>query len=361
MKRILTAVLASAMLVTSLAACGGGNSASSAAPASSTAPASQTSGSEPAGEAAQIDAPAVTIDVGFGPTIDMPYGIAHEYWAKTISERSGGNMTMNVFPSDQLGSTKDTIDQCLTGDAVVTSTHVSYFADLGVKDLMIIQAPYLCETWEQMDKIFASDWFKEQEALLEEKGIKVLAANWRYGDRHTITKNKVEHPADIKGMKIRVPQATAFVKGFEAIGASPTPMALGDVYTALQQGAIDGLENPLPTIYGNKYQEVAKYLLLDAHMKTINIQVCGIDFFNTLSPEQQALLVETAVDAGEYQNELAAAKDAELLAAFEAEGCTITEIDYNEWKEAAKSFYDMPEFADWTPGLYDRIQEIMNA
>lgn len=340
MKRQLSVLLAGAMLMTTLVGCGGG-----------------TDSADAAGEGADS---ALSIDVAFGPAIDTPYGQAHEHWKEILEEQSDGSMTLNVFPSDQLGSTKDAIDQCLTGDAVITSTDASYFADLGVKDLMICQAPFLCQTWEQVDKLYASDWFEEQKAELENYGIKVLAANWRYGDRNLLTKKKVESPADIAGMKIRVPQSTVYVKAFESIGATPTPMALGDVYTALQQGTIDGLENPLSTIYTGKYQEVAKYLLLDAHMKTINLVVCGLDFYNSLSAEQQQLLTDTAVAAGEYQNELAAELDEELIQSFKDEGCTVTEINYDEWKQAAESFYAMPEFSDWTPELYERIQEIIN-
>lgn len=301
----------------------------------------------------------VTMDVGFGPTIDMPYGQAHEHWAKILEEQSNGTMKLNVFPSDQLGSTKDTIDQVISGQPVITSTDVAPFADIGVKDLQILMGPYLFENWDQVEKVYESEWFDEQEKLLEEKNIKVLATNWRYGDRHTMTTTLVEKPEDIAGKKIRVVQAEAFIKGWDAIGATPTPMALGDVYPALQNGTIDGLENPVTTLYGNRYHEIAKFLLTDAHNKTINIVVCAKSFFDTLTPEQQELLIKTAEEAGDYQNELAAAKEEELIEEFKAAGVTVTEANYDEWKSTSESFYEEMG-PNWTPGLYDRIQEIMN-
>lgn len=301
----------------------------------------------------------VEMDVGFGPTIDMPYGKAHEYWAKILDEQSNGTMKLYVFPSDQLGSTKDTIDQVVSGQAVITSTDVAPFADLGVKDLQILMGPYLFKNWEEVEKAYSSNWFKEQEKLLEKKNIKVLATNWRYGDRNTMTTTLVEHPADVAGKKIRVVQAETFIKAWEALGASPTPMALGDVYPALQNGTIDGLENPLTTLYGGRYQEIAKYLLMDAHNKTVNIIVCAKSFFDTLTPEQQKLLMKTAHEAGEYQNKLAADKEEELLAEFEKAGVKITQADYNEWKDAAKSFYGVMG-KQWSDGLYERVQKIMN-
>ncbi|MCC8115653.1 MAG: TRAP transporter substrate-binding protein DctP, partial [Planctomycetes bacterium] len=228
---------------------------------------------------ARAGQPVGEVNVGFGPTIDVPYGRGHVYWAKLVEEQSNGTIRLNLFPNDQLGSGKDQIEQAWMGDPVVHSTDTAMFADLGVPDIGILQAPYLCETWEQMEKLFASDWWKGQEKLLEEKGFKVIASNWRYGDRHTLTVKPVMSPKDMAGLKIRVPQSMIFVKAFEAIGASATPLALGEVYTSLQQGVIDGLENPLGTIWGGKYHEVAKNLLLDAHMKTINIFVCGTAFW----------------------------------------------------------------------------------
>ena len=299
------------------------------------------------------------ISVGFGPVIETPYGQGHVKWAELVEKESNGAVKLNLFPSDQLGNGKDMIDQMLLGDAVFYSTDATFYAELGVHDMGIVQAPYLFTTWEQADKLFNSDWWAEQEALLEKKGIKVLARNWRYGDRHTITVKPVKHPADLKGMKIRVPQATLFIKAFEALGAAPTPMALAEVYTALQQGTIDGLENPLATIDGGKYQEVAKYLLLDAHMKTINLMTCSASFFKSLNPEQQQLLTRTAYEAGIYQNDLVEKSDKELIGKFRAEGVTVTEIDHDEYARAVEGFYTNPAFK-WTPGLHEKVKEIMN-
>ena len=299
------------------------------------------------------------ISVGFGPVIETPYGQGHVKWAELVNEQSKGTMKLNLFPSDQLGNGKDMIDQMLLGDAVSFSTDATFYAELGVPDMGIVQAPYLFTSWEQADKLFASDWWAEQEALLEKKGIKVLAHNWRYGDRHTITVKPVKHPADLKGMKIRVPQATLFIKAFEALGAAPTPMALAEVYTALQQGTIDGLENPLATIDGGKYQEVAKYLLLDAHMKTVNLMTCSASFFKSLTPEQQQILMKTAYEAGIHQNALVEKSDKTLIEKFKAEGVTITEISYDEFAKAAEGFYKNPAFK-WTPGLHEKVKEIMN-
>ena len=142
------------------------------------------------------------------------------------------------------------------------------------------------------------------------------------------------------------------------MGATPTPMPLGDTYTALQQGTIDGLENPLPVLYNGKYQEVAKYLTLDAHVKNFTTLICGTSFFNSLTPEQQNILLESAKEAGEFNNKLQLKLENELIEKFKAEGVEIIKIDSEAFKEKAKKFYTLPEFTEkWTKDLYNKVNQ----
>ncbi len=311
------------------------------------------------GLAASAFAAPVEIALSVAPVLETPWGQGNVYWAKILKERSNGEMILNIFPSEQLGNTNDNIDQAIFGDPIICSTDANLFADLGVPDMAIVSAPYLAADWDDMDTLMASDWWLEQEKLLEQKGIKVLARNWRYGKRCTITTRKVVDPADFKGLKIRVPKSLGYVKAFEALGATPTPLVLSEVYSALQQGTIDGLENPVPLIYGNKYQEVARYLLLDGHIHSVNLVVCGVSFFDSLTPEQQALLMKTCKEAGDYQNKLYTEQEQDYIDKMKAEGVTVTDIDHQAYAKAVEQYYTYPEFSNWTPGLYDRIKKIL--
>ncbi len=290
-----------------------------------------------------------------------PVHEAAMYWAKILEERSNGKMKLEVFPSGQLGSKSDLIDQMLAGDAIVAIGNGPFYADRGVPDLGIMQAPYLFETWEELDKLVASDWWKEKEAELEANGLKIIGNNWRYGVRHTITTKPVKKVADFKGMKIRTQNSTVHVKGFEVLGATPTPMALSEVYTSLQQGTIDGLENPLSVIYSGKYHEVAKNLILDGHIRDLSSICIGAEFFKTLTKEQQDLLISTCTEAGEYQNKLAAKADEECLQKFKNEGVTVTEeIDFDEFRAVAEPFYkDKVLLNQWSEGLVEKVKEII--
>ncbi len=302
----------------------------------------------------------VVIQIGYANNPGEPLDLAVNEWKRLLEEKSNGTMKMEIFPSSQLGSKNDLIDQMLAGDSVITLADGAFYADRGVEDFGIVFGPYLFDTWEECWKLIESDWYKEQSEKLEEKGLKLLTSNWMYGDRHTLTTKPVKTVEDLKGMKIRVPNNTIQIKGFEVLGATPTPMALGEVYTALQQGTIDGLENPLTVLYNGKFQEVAKYLILDGHVKNFTTWITGTDFFNSLTPEQQQILIETGNEAGIYNNTIQEKVAQETLEKLKEEGVEVIDIDKSEFKEAAKAFYSLPEITSkWSDGLYDKVKEAM--
>ena len=190
---------------------------------------------------------------------------------------------------------------------------------------------------------------------------KVICNNWHYGIRHILTKKPVKHPEDLKGMRIRVPDSVPNILMMEALGASATPLVMNEIYPALQQGTIDGLENPLTTILGGHWQEVAKNIVLDGHTYDINSMVCGTAFWNSLTKEQQDLLTKTAIEAGEYQNKVMMEQTSKAQKILEADGVTFTEVtDSNEWAKAAEKYYTMPQFSNWTPGLYEEVKKVLS-
>jgi tripartite ATP-independent transporter DctP family solute receptor len=340
-KKLLALMLVLALVIAILPACG-------------------NSAEEPTEEPA---ADPVVIQIGYENNPGEPLDVALNEWKSLLEEESEGTMAIELFPSSQLGAKNDLIDQMIAGDAVMTLADGAFYADRGVKDMGIVFGPYLFDTWEDCWALAESDWWNDQCALLEEKGLKIVASNWMYGDRHTMTVKPVNSVDDLKGMKIRVPNNTIQVKGFEVLGATPTPMPLGDVYTALNQKTIDGLENPLPVLYNGKFQEVAKYLVLDAHVKNFTTWVCGADFFNSLTKEQQDLLVSTGEKAGLYNNDLQVAAEKEVLQNLIDEGVTVKELTEEEkaaFKEASMGFYSDPTVtADWSENLYETVKEAM--
>lgn len=304
----------------------------------------------------------IVIQVGYENNPGEPFDQGINKWKELLEEKSNGTMQIEAYPSSQLGNKNDLIDQMIAGQPVVTLADGAFYADRGVKDFGIVFGPFLFDNWDQCWKLTKSDWYAKESKQLEDNGLKIIASNWVYGDRHLLTKKPVNSLADLKGMKIRVPNNEIQVKGFEVLGAVPTPMPLGDVYTALQQGTIDGVENPLPVLYNGKFQEVAKYLILDGHVKNFTTLVCGEKFWTSLTKEQQDMLVSTCEEAGLYNNELQKKAEQDVLEKFKAEGVTVVEPSQavlDEFRAASKKFYSLPDFKDWSPNLYDTVKAAM--
>ena len=302
---------------------------------------------------------AVTIMIGYENNPGEPIDLACNEWKRLVEEKSNGEMIVEIFPSSQLGSKDNIIDQAMAGDCVITLANGAFFQDRGVKDFGVVFAPFLFENWEQLDKLAASDWFAQKKAELSDLGLTILTG-WHYGARDTMTTKKVVTAADIKGMKIRVPNNSLQVKGMAATGAVPTPMSLGEVYTALQQGTIDGLENPLTVLYNGAYQEVCKYLILDHHILDYTCWVMGTEFFNTLTPEQQQILIEAGNEAGVYNNNMLEETTAKALEDLKAAGVEVVEFDRDSFVAASESFYEDPDIkAMWSEGLIDTIKAII--
>lgn len=309
---------------------------------------------------AMAKAKPINLKIAYGNQPGEPIDLAAREWARLINERSNGSITVDVYPSAQLGSKSDVIDQMLAGDNVITLADGGFLADRGAKDMGILFAPYVFSSWEDVWKLTKSQWYADQLKIVEGAGLKVLTSNWIYGDRHTLTTKKVEKVADLKGLKIRVPNNIIQIKGMEVLGATPTPMAFGDIYTALQQGVVDGVENPLGVLYNGKFHEVAKYLILDAHVKNYTLWIGGVDMFNGLTPEQQELVMKAGDDAGLFNNEIVGKANKKALDDLKKEGVEIVEIDKAEFEQAARKFYDLDVFKKaWTPGLYDTVKKAM--
>lgn len=307
---------------------------------------------------------AVVLQIGFENSITEPVGQALKKWQQLVEEKGDGSIRIELYPDSQLGSKNELIDSMLLGEPVSTLCDGSFYADYGVLDFSITYAPYLFDTWDQCWTLIESDWYKEQCDKLEEKGLKLIASNWIYGDRHTLTTKKVETLEDLAGLKIRVPNNKIQSLSFDSLGATSVGMDLGEVYQSLQTGTIDGAENPLATLYGRKLHEVAQYLLLDGHVKNFTTWVCSADFFNSLTEEQQALLQETGKEAGVYNNELQQASEADYLQKMVDEGVTVTEPSEElmaQLKEASATIYGMEEEFGWSEGLYDKVRAAMGA
>lgn len=298
----------------------------------------------------------IVIKVGYDPNPGEPTDLSAKEWAKLVAERSDGKIELQLFPSSQLGSKKDLIEQATMGNNVITITDFSFLADY-VPDFNVLAGPYMGNSFEDAFKITETEWFADLNKQLGEKGLHILNTNWAFGTRHMIVNKPVRKPADLKGLKIRVSNNKMFVETFKAMGATPVPMAWGEAYTAITQGVIDGCDNPLVNLWGAKIHEAAKYVILTGHMNMISQWVIGQKYWDSLPAQAKTILEETANEAGVYNNEIIANIDEEVLEKYKAAGIEIITPDREAFAKATEAVYT--KFPEWTPGVYKNVMKML--
>ncbi len=269
---------------------------------------------------------------------------ANEF-ARRANEKLGAKAKVVVFGSSQIGGDSELMQKLRLGtvELAIPSTVMSSAVDA----FGMFEMPYLVKSREHMKKIEADVVWPSLAPMAEAKGYKILAV-WENGFRNVTTNTKpIVKPEDLAGMKLRVPQGKWRVKMFQAYGANPSPMALSEVFVALQTGVMDGQENPLTQIYSSKFQEVQKFLSMTGHVYTPAYLTAGKAKFASLPADVQAILTQAAKDTQAYVYEQAAKLDDELLGKIKAAGVKVNEADKDAFIAASKGVYD--EFAKEVP------------
>lgn len=284
-------------------------------------------------------------------------------WKEILEEKSGKTMTMELYLDGSLGSQSDVINSMQLGEKAITVADGALLAEYGAKDMGILFAPYLFTDWDQIWKLVESDWFTSQNDVLRKNGLTMIAANWALGERNLCLTKPVEHPADLAGMKIRVPDNQIQIEGTNAIGSTATPLPMSDVYQALETKMIDGCENVNDTLLGMHWCEVGKYVYEDNHIYNMAIWICSSDVFDSLTAEQQKWLLESGVEAGLYNNKVQAElADATRQTMINDYGVTFIECsdeDKAELIRMCESFYANGSKFGWSDGLYETINSII--
>ncbi len=275
--------------------------------------------------------------------------------AERVKERSGGKMIVKVFPSAQLGSDEDVIEQAIQGVNVAVVTDAGRMANY-VKEIGIVGMAYFTNSYDELLKVQQTDFWKGNvEKLASENGIRVLSFNWFDGARHFLTNKPVKTPEDLKGVRIRTPGAPSWSRSVAALGATPVTMGWNDVYNAVQQKAIDGAEAQHSASYGLRVYEVLKYIDKTAHFQLLNGMIVGEKWFKTLPASYQALLIEEF----EKQGKLTAAEVIEKSDVFEKmmveKGMEVVEVDLEAFKKASDAAYDELGFAELRKKIYAEI------
>lgn len=272
-----------------------------------------------------------------------------------LAEMSSGRIEVRNFHSGQLGAEKDMYESMQIG-AIEMGRTGSLIISVAAPQYGALELPYVFRSQQHLRNVLAGPIGQSMhQEFLTKKGVRVLGIVNR-GARHLTTKNRaVKTPADLAGLKLRVPEIPVYVAAWRALGASPTPMAFPEVFTALQQGTIDGQENPLGTIHGNSFQDVQKFLSLTAHVRGNGWMMASERFWQSLTEADRKLLQQAVNDAAAYADEQIAKQETGLLKTLQDKGMTVIEPDVQAFARVVLKDVP-PRFADrWKPGLLEAV------
>lgn len=278
--------------------------------------------------------------------------------AAEIKEKTGGRIDVQSFPNGQLGSSRDMVESVASGALTMVTEGAAQLGQF-VPQLSIIEAPYIWKDAAHMTRALKSPLMDElNKALVEKRGMRMIGVNY-YGVRHlTSGKKAINSVDDMKGFKLRVPEVDTFRAMAEAWGARPTPLNFSELYLALSQGAVDGQENPLPTIASAKLAEVQKYLVLTAHIITPRLVIVNEAAWQKI-PQADRDLVTAAIDkAATWQDNEILEQEKSLADSLGKSGMTVIKPDNEAFRKPVLATVPAKFESKWGKGLWDRIQAL---
>ncbi len=290
--------------------------------------------------------------------VGEPYHTEALWAAEEIAKRTNNRWRIEIFPASALGNepaineglTLGTIDMIYTGTA---------FAGSRFRPIAISNAPYVFRDFDHWLAYRNSDLLKELMAGYDRAtGHRILAMTY-YGARHVTANRPITRPEDMRGMKLRVPQAPLYLMFARAVGANATPIAFAEVYLALQNGTVDGQENPLPTIQAKKFHEVQSHIVLTGHIYESLLTIASGNLWRRLSAADRAVFEEVWREAANRATYAIRTAEETLPAWFEQQGKTVIRPDRAAFRAAALPLHnDAQAGAGWTREQYDRLQAL---
>jgi tripartite ATP-independent transporter DctP family solute receptor len=298
---------------------------------------------------------AIEIKLGHAINEQDVFHLAALKFKEEVEAKTGGEITVLVYPNATLGDERNLLESLKMGTVdmgIITGGPViNFLPSFGVLDLpFLFTSPE--HAYKVLDGSIGQDFITEMERL----GWKCLAYGERGFRNLTNSKRPIEKPEDIKDLKIRVMQNPIYIDSFTALGANAVPMAWTEALTALQQGTIDGQENPLNVIAAYNINESNKYLSITRHAYAPNLIMMSMRMWGKLTPEQQTIVQDSAKTAAKLNRDVDNEKEAEWLQQLKDAGMVVTEPDLTKFREAVSSVYEKYE------ELYGRelIQSILD-
>ncbi|MCJ7855991.1 TRAP transporter substrate-binding protein [Lachnospiraceae bacterium NSJ-143] len=347
MKRFLGVVLAATMAL-SLAACGSSGS-SGAAKSGSSAAGSAAASSEASASSGAADGDVIEMKLANPNPVGDVKDLASIKFSELAAEKTNGRVQIKVYSGGQLGDARDTIEGLGLGtNEIVCESLGTLDAYTSLANIDAI--PYMYRDYDHYAKVMLGGELGKEilEKVGEEGNFKLLGGMYR-GARECTTKKKFTTPEELKGLKIRVPNQQVYIDAWNVLGASPTPLALTETFTALQQNTVEAQENATIESYGFGFYDVCDYLVKTNHVYSTDLFIFNRDYFNNLPEDIQQALIEAADEASAYRTELSLDKEAEYEQMFKDKGVEIVEIDTQPFADKFDGFTEeyFPELVDW--------------
>jgi tripartite ATP-independent transporter DctP family solute receptor len=323
---------------------------------SSQAPAPQGGNSQQSQQGQGTAQGAIQIKYAVVGPDDHPYTIMAKKFKELVEDKTNGQVQVTIFPNAQLGSEREMAEGVRMGTIQMTTVTSDGTLPAWTPELQVFSIPYLFRDRDHAYKVLDGNVGKELGDKLLAQGLRSLGfceLGWRH---FTNNVRPIAKPEDAKGLKIRVQEAKVWFSLVKALGATPTPIPFGELYTALQQRTVDGQENPVATIRSMKFYEVQKYLTLDGHTYSAGSVLINPKFYDSLSPDIQKAIQDSATEAISYQREVIAQKEAEDLQFLKDKGMEVTEPDRNAFVEATKNVPE--EVKDMVP--LELVEQVRN-
>ena len=289
---------------------------------------------------------------------DYPTTKGAQKFAELVKEKTNGRITVEVYDSGQLGDEKSVIEQIQFGGIDMSRVSLTPLSEFS-KDLMALQMPYLYRDADHMWKVLDGDIGKKLLGSTEKDGI--VGLSWYDAGARNFynSKHEIKSMADMQGLKIRVQESGLMMDMVKALGASPTPMAYGEVYSGLQTGVIDGAENNWPSYESTSHYEVAKYYVVDEHSRIPEMQIISKQTWDKLSPDDQKILRECAAESAKYERQLWAEQEKASEQKVRDGGAVITKLSAEASEEFVKAMQPLYEKygADYKE-LIDQIRAV---
>ena len=342
------------LMVLGMAACG--NNSSSANTGASTG--STSTANTSTAPANTNDGQKYTIRIGHSDTTANLIHISLEHFAEAVKERTNGQVEVQIFASEQLGSNAEMVEMVEMGSLDAMMLPSGQQANYCPK-FKALSLPFLFADYEHVYKVLDGEIGEELLEGLSDHNM-IQLAYWENGLRQfTNNKREINTPADMQGLKFRTPEDALTVAIFAAYGASASPFAFSELYLALQQGTFDGQENPVANIYANNFQNVQKYLTMVNYQYQPKDMIFSLTTWNKLPADIQDILKEAAVEFGNEHRQAIQDNEATQLAELEAAGMQVGYPDTQPFIDQAQSVYeDFYAQYDWAEDLVARINEL---